>query len=103
MKDLARQMLAIEAARAIAAAARVDEAVRVCEKLQAPLVRLAGSAGFWSLLSRALALAKVEVASLHVVSVRPDGSLTGFNRIEHDQDAGAMDKGRVVLVAHLLC
>ncbi len=102
MQDLARRILAIEAARAKAADTPVDEAVQVCEKLQVPLARLAGPAGYSSLLSRALALAKAEVPSLSVVQVRPDGALVGFDTIEHAKVAGALEKGRVVLVAHLL-
>ena len=109
LHDLARRILAIEAARARShaepgneAGAQVDEAVRACEKLQVPLARLAGPAGFSSLLSRALALAKREVPSLQAVQVRPDGSLAGFDQIKDDQDAAALEKGRVALVAHLL-
>jgi len=38
------------------------------------------------------------------VQVRPDGSLAGFDEIKHDQDVGEseLEKGRVVLVGHLL-
>ena len=102
IQELARRLLAVEAARAKATDLQVDEAVQVCEKLQVPLSRLTGPAGFSSLLTRALALSKAEVPSLRVVQVRPDGSLTGFDAIEDDQDAGALEKGRVALVAHLL-
>ena len=97
IQDLARRIVTIESARAKAADPQVDEAVLVCEKLRVPLSRLAGPAGFSSLLFRALALSKAEVPALGVVQVRPDGSLTGFDEIEPDQE-----KGRVVLVAHLL-
>ena len=102
LQDLARRILAVEAARANAADTQIDEAVQVCEKLQVPLARLAGPAGFSSLLLRALALSKAEVPSLRVVQVRPDGSLAGFDQLGHDRDAAALEKGRVVLVAHLL-
>jgi len=102
MKDLARRLLAIEAARAEAAAAPGDAAVRVCAKLQTPLIRLTGLAGYSSLLARALVLAKSEAPSLLAVSVRPDGSLAGLDAIENDPDAGKFEEARVVLVAHLL-
>jgi len=36
------------------------------------------------------------------VQVRPDGALAGFDEIKHDHDAGALEQGRVVLVANLL-
>ena len=107
MQDLARRILAVEAACAKAADTQVDEAVRVCEKLQVPLSRFTGPAGFLSLLSRALVLAKAEVPALRVVQVRPDGSVAGFDEIKPDpnageHDAGALEQGRVALVAHLL-
>ena len=102
MQDLARRMLAIEAARAKVADTQVDEAVRACAKLQIPLSRFTGPAGFLSLLSRALVLAKAEVPSLTVVQVQRDGSLAGFDQLKQPQDAEALAKGRVVLVAHLL-
>ena len=107
MQDLARRILAVEAARAKAADTQVDEAVRVCEKLQVPLSRFTGPAGFLSLLSRALVLAKAEVPALRVVQVRPDGSVAGFDEIKPDpnageHDAGVLEQGRVALVAHLL-
>ena len=92
----------VEAARAEGTDTPVDGAVQVCQKLQVPLSRLAGSAGFSSLLSRALALAKAEVPLLRVVQVQPDGSLAGFDQIKQDPNAGALEKGRVLLVAHLL-
>ena len=101
--DLALRILAIEAARDKAVGTPVDEAVRACGKLQVPLSRFTGPAGFLSLLSRALVLAKAEVPALEVVQVRSDGSLAGFDEIKpDDQDAGALQKGRVMLVAHLL-
>ena len=54
-RDLARRLLAVEAASKIAPNAHVHEAVRVCEKLRISLTRFAGSDGFTSLLRRALA------------------------------------------------
>jgi len=100
MHDLARRIIAIEAARAKAAKTRVDQAVRACETLQAPLSRLAGPAGFWSLLSRALTLAKAEVPALRVVQIQPEGILAGFDEIKPDEDT--RESGGVVLLTHLL-
>jgi hypothetical protein len=63
---------------------------------------LMGKMGFWALLTRAVALAAMEVPDLHAVRVKKDGVLeviemdgTTGNPIEK-QDCG------VVLVAHLL-
>jgi hypothetical protein len=102
LHDLARRLLAIEAASAQSSDAHVDEAVRVCEKLRAPLVKFAGLAGFSSLLSRALALAKAEVPALKTVRVRADGVLEGFDEVERTQSSEAPNKEAVVLVAQLL-
>jgi hypothetical protein len=77
-------------------------AVRVCEKLRLPLARLAGAAGFRSLLSRAVAMAKAEVPSLAAAQVRADGSLEGLDGPGPDQDAGAGGEAGVVVVAQLL-
>ena len=90
MQDLARRIIAIEAARAKAADTHVDEVVRACAKLQVPLSKFTGPAGFLSLLSRALVLATAEVPFLRVVQVRPDGSLAGFDEIKHDQESDAL-------------
>ena len=112
MQDLARRILAAEAARATASGtefseAAVDVAVQVVEKFQAPLSKLTGPAGFSSLLSRSLVLAKAEVPTLRTVQVRRDGSLAGFDEIKPDPNAGehaagALEQGRVALVAHFM-
>ena len=99
IRDFARRLIALEAAR--------DEppaggAVRVCEMLRLPLARLAGEAGFRSLMSRALAMAKAEVPSLVAVQVRADGSLEGPDGAGHNQDSGAVGEAGVVIVAQLL-
>ena len=97
IRHLARRLLALEAARE---GAQADEcgATRVCDKLRLPLVKLAGVAGFRSLLSRALALAKSAAPALESVRVQPDGSLSGFEGIAADNGA---EVGEVV-VAQLL-
>jgi len=63
--------------------------------MRRPLVRLTGSAGFNSLVARALALAKRETDTLDVVKVKEDGSLDGpaFN---------AEAPGGTLLIAQLL-
>jgi hypothetical protein len=102
LQNLARRLLAIEAAHAHSSGAQVDEAVRVCEKLRAPLMKFAGLAGFSSLLSRALALAKAEVPALAALRVRADGALEGFDKVERTQSSEAPGKEEAVLVAQLL-
>jgi hypothetical protein len=100
--DLARRLLALEAARGQPSYGQGDEAVRICEKLRALLSKLVGVAGFGSLLSRALALAKAEVPSLGRLRVRTDGSLEGFEEVEWDLVTEARENGGHVLVAQLL-
>src|SRR5438876_7560228 len=82
IRDLARRLLAVEAATppdsAIAAREGGHEAVRVCEKLRISLTRFAGADGFASLLRRTLALARVEVPSLNRITVKPDCSMDGL-------------------------
>jgi hypothetical protein len=72
----------------------VHATCRVCEKLRHPLVTLTGTAGYSSLLSRALTLAKREALALSEVQVRPDGSLEGLK--------SETAQAHPVLVAYLL-
>lgn len=67
---------------------------RVCEKLRRPLTTLIGPAGYSSLLSRALTLARRESPALAEVRVNPDGSLEGLE--------GEAAKVTAVLIAHVL-
>lgn len=97
IQDLAWRLIAIEAARD-PSVGPIDAAVRACETLQVPLAKFVGVAGFRSLLSRALAMAKAEVPSLDAVQVRPDGSLEGLEGIKRTQDA----ESGIVIVAQLL-
>ena len=71
--ELARKLLAGETGGH--APADAGPALRVCERLRVPLSKLAGTAGFATLLSRALALAKAQAPSLSPLRVREDGSI----------------------------
>jgi hypothetical protein len=101
-RDFARRLIAREAARDKPPVMGGSAAVRVCEKLRLPLARLAGTEGFRSLLSRAVALARAEVPSLDAVVVRADGSLEGLDGAGDGRDAGAGGEAGVVVVARLL-
>ena len=68
--------------------------LRVCEKLRRPLSTLAGTAGFRSLLARALALAKHEDRALDSVQVKEDGTLEGLD--------GEAAQAGTVLIAQLV-
>jgi hypothetical protein len=102
IRDFARRLVALEAARDDLHVAGGTRVLRVCEKLRLPLSKLAGDAGFRSLLSRAVAMAKSEVPSLAAVQVRADGSLAGLDEFPLDQNAGAGDDDGVMIVAQLL-
>ena len=76
--NLARRLIVLEAARDELSASHAGGAGRVCDRLRAPLARLAGVAGFYSLLSRALA--KAEVVSLRGSSARWTRAATATSR-----------------------
>jgi len=101
-RHLARRLLTYEAAAGKNSEPSESEAFRVCEKLRRPLCSLAGVAGFRSLLSRALALARAEVPGLNVVQVSADGSLKGLNELGPQRDNGLTDEGGAILIAQLL-
>ena len=61
VKALASRLMAHEGGTAKSTHAEKSVAFRACEKLRQPLSRLAGVAGFRSLLSRAMAMASGEV------------------------------------------
>jgi len=74
-RDLAQRLLAYQNAAGKTSEPAEFAALGVCERLRQPLITLAGVAGFRSLLSRALTLARVEAPSLSAVQVAADGSL----------------------------
>ena len=101
MRDLARRLVAMEAASQSAPGAHVHEAVRVCDKLRISLTRFAGSDGFTSLLRRALALARADVPSLKTVEFTPDCSLEGLGVLPVDA-TNAGPQAAIAIIAHLL-
>ena len=100
-RDLARRLLAAEAASPSAAESRVHEAFRVCEKLRVSLTRFAGADGFTALLRRALALARAEVPALHGITEKADGSMEGLEKVAADARNVGIDAA-VAITAHLL-
>jgi hypothetical protein len=99
IRELAQRLLAYEVAGDNLAEANMPALVLVFEKLRRPLVTLAGSAGFRSILARALTLAKAQTPGLSTVQIAPDGSLEGFSDLgNQDQVAEA----GIMLIAQLL-
>ena len=66
-RGLTERLVAFEAAAGNSPKDDVHATCRVCEKLRRPLSLLAGTAGFSSLFTRALTLAKREFPALSVV------------------------------------
>lgn len=95
--ELARWLLNREGG-ANHATAETSATIRVSEKLRRPLSILTGAIGFAALQARALALAKVQLKCLKIVSVKNDGSLDGLGGLEGHEaiNAGTM------LIAQLL-
>lgn len=102
LKQLARRLLAHEAASGKPSAARNSAAFHVCEKLRGPLGKLLGNDGFRALLSRALALAGAEIPWLLALQIKADGSVEGLDELEENFKTRAVAEGEVVLVAQLL-
>jgi hypothetical protein len=82
VRRFAQRLLAEEAAMCGASDAKSPTVLRVCEKLRRAVVTLAGSAGFNSLLFRALALAQKQAPILRDVQVDADGLLKGLDDID---------------------
>lgn len=100
MRDLASQLLAEETDKANAAS--VSPGSRVCGKMGVSLTKLAGAAGFRSLLSRALSLAQEEVPWLKGVKVLEDGSIGGLREARVKVQEGDAIQGETILVAQLI-
>ena len=101
-RHLAQRLLTYEVSTGKNSKSTESAAFRVCAKLRRPLITLAGVAGFRSLLSRALTLARAEAPGLSVVQVAADGSLKGLDELEPQIDQEqARDEG-AVLIAQLL-
>ena len=101
-RHLARRLLAYEADAGKNSEPPESAAFRVCEKLRRSLCSLAGVAGFRSLLSRALALARAEAPNLSVLQVAADGSIQGLDKLERQNDKDQVAQGGVILISQLL-
>ncbi len=101
-KDLARSLLAYETAAGKASEPTEPAAVRVCEKLRAPLCALAGVAGYRSILARALTLARAEAPSLGALQVAANGYLQGLGELASQIDSYRASEGDVLLTAQFL-
>jgi hypothetical protein len=101
-RDLAQRLLAYQNAAGKTSEPTELAAFRVCETLRQPLCALAGIAGFRSLLSRALTLARAEAPDLSGVQVAADGSLQGLDELRAQVDADQAREAEIILITHLL-
>lgn len=104
MRDLAHRLLTYEAGAGKNSEPIESPTLRVYEKLRYSLGEFVGVAGFHSLASRALALAKPEAPSLNVAHVAWDGALQGLGEIETqiDMKKDPACEGGIILIARLL-
>jgi hypothetical protein len=104
MRDLAHRLLKYEAGAGKASEPMESPTLRVYEKLRQSLGEFVGVAGFYSLASRALALAKPEAPSLNTAQVAGDGALQGLSEIETQTDMNKDPAGEegIILIARLL-
>jgi len=100
LQNFARRLLALEASVGKTRESEGSAAFRVCEKLRQALSTFAGTAGFRSLLSRALALAGDEFHWLKAIHVGADGSLEGLDEVQLTD--AEIAEGEAVLVAQLI-
>jgi hypothetical protein len=99
---LARRLLAAEIAADKTAVSTESMVVRVYEKLRQSLCALAGVAGFRSLASRSLTLAKAEAPNLSAMQVSADGSLQVLRQAESEAAERLGAESGVILLAELL-
>jgi len=101
-RELAQRLIAYESTPGKTSEPTKLMPFRVSETLRQPLCTLAGVAGFRSLLSRALTLARAEAPSLSALQVEADGSLRGLDELEPQIDKDQAREAGVILVAHLI-
>jgi hypothetical protein len=80
LRIYAERLIAYEMSRTASSAAKPTAAFIVIEKLTPHFGALMGAVGFRALLSRALVLAKVEVAWLGALQVNAERSFEGLER-----------------------
>jgi hypothetical protein len=104
MRDLAQGLLEYEAGAGKNSEPIESPTLRVYEKLRQSLGAFVGVAGFYSLASRALALAKPEAPSLGAARVSADGALQGLGEIEtqFEIDKNQAGDGGIIFIASLL-
>ena len=99
---VAERLLAYERTQGPPAEPPGQAVVRACAKLGVSFSRVAGVAGFRSLLARALTLAQREAPWLAAVAVTGEGALAGFGEEARAQDPAAVAAGGCALLTQFL-
>jgi hypothetical protein len=102
MRNFAKLLSAHEARGNKSSETKPPPTFPVCEKLRPHLATLVGKAGYRALLLRAVALASAEVPWLRGIQVKADGSFEGLEELHAKLAPEEFNKGRSVLLAHLL-
>lgn len=103
ISEIARKLVVSASTVADSVDGGIHPSLRACEKLRPSLTRLSGTAGYFSLFSRALTLARRQAPALEAVRVGPDGQLEKLNGPSQDRqiDKAATAEG-VILMSELL-
>lgn len=102
MRKLAEFLIASETRGKVSLEMKSPPAFDVCEKLRPYLATLMGKVGFHALLSRALAVAGADDASLRSWKVNPDGSLGRSGESGAPVDSENRAAASAALVSQLL-
>ena len=102
LRALAERLISAEAASAKSSATNAPASFAVIEMLSPQLAQIIGDDGLRALLARALVLANADVAWLHTVHVKSDGSFENLDELEAQVDPKDIAEGRVVLLSQLL-
>jgi hypothetical protein len=102
LRRFAERLIAFDARGNKPAGAEAPAVFPVCEKLRPHLATLMGTAGVRSLLSRALAVTREEVAWVSAVAIDTDGCLQVVNATDVQAGPEQFARAGVVLLAQLL-
>lgn len=102
LREFAERLMSLGAADATSSAPKPPALFTVIERLRPSLVQVVGALGFSAVLSRALAIAHVDVAWLRAVHVKPDGHWANLDEPTATVGADEIFEGSVVLLAEFV-
>ena len=102
LRDFAKRLISEELIDNNNSASKPPAIFPIIENLRPCLAQIIGNLGFAAVLSRALSIAKTDVAWLCAVHVKPDGSLEGPDELAAKVGPEEIAEGGVVLVAQFI-